>query len=245
MKFEIDLEALLVRVFNPEKILPMLESAMTKALADAINDATSYGSDFRKSLKEQLSTQMPHGLKLDDVAKFQHLLNAALTRTVMGANVKTIDVAMTALEKEVFPDLPAIIKVTDLMEEARRAFRKEWNEEFYAYFEESEYSSLGGCLYLDDDSEPGINRYGSSYRSGSFDRHDARHKASFRISMDNEGRVYALKFEDKMIRPNSLPHVQGRFDAMLLALYTGRCTLDMEKLDDDDIACMASEQEPS
>jgi hypothetical protein len=244
MKFEIDLEGALASALSPEKLSPVLEKHVLEAVNDSLRDATGYGSDFRKALKAQLNELMPHGLALDEVAKFQHLLNAALTRCVMSANTKTIDVAMAALEKEVLPDLPAIIKVTDLMKEARKAFRKEWNEAFYAYFDPPEFKSLGGCLYLDDDEEPGVNRFSSGYRSGSFDRRNARHQADFRISMDDEGRVYAMKYEGQMLRPSSLPHVQGRFDSILMALYTGRCRVDMEKLDDGDIASLAGEQEP-
>lgn len=247
MKFEIDLEGALARALSADKLAPVLDKHIMEAINDSLRDATGYGSDFRKALKGQLNGLMPHGLKVDDVAKFQHLLNAALTRAVMGANTKTIDVAMAALEKEILPDLPAIIKVEDLMKEARKAFHKEPNESFYGYFEPPEYSSLGGSLYLHSDDEPGQSKYSSTYNASrftSFDRHNARYQADFALHFDNEGRVYSMKFESKMVTPKSTPHVQGRFDAMLLALYTGRCTLDMDGKDDDDISYMAGEQDP-
>lgn len=243
MKFEIDLEAAVARALSPEVLMPVLDKHLQKALDSAIGDSFSWNSDFQKALKEQLNQLIPHGLQVDDIARFQHVLNARLTEYVGAANKKTVDTAIKYLQETVLKDLPAKIKITELMEEARSAFHKESHECFYAYLEgpdEHDYFTL----YLHGDDTPGLNKYSSSYSSRRFDRRDARYSADFRLSCNKDGEVYSLKFEGKHLKPFDLPNAQGRFDAMLLALYTGRCSLDMEGMDDDDITSLAGEQEP-
>ncbi|MDN8904729.1 hypothetical protein Q0O86_14285, partial [Staphylococcus aureus] len=75
---------------------------------------------------------MPHGLAIDDVAKFQHMANAAVTDAVKGANAESIKTAIAQGLKSAIPVVPERIKLSELLEEARGAFHKEKHEAFYA-----------------------------------------------------------------------------------------------------------------
>lgn len=69
LKVNIDLEAVVAQAVAPEKLQPILDKHITDAIASAIKDATGYRSKFREAVEAQLTEAMPHGLKIDDVAK--------------------------------------------------------------------------------------------------------------------------------------------------------------------------------
>jgi hypothetical protein len=236
MKLEINLniEEAIQNAIKPEALTPLLEKAVNEAIKGAISDATGYSSDFQKTMKEQLKTAMPHGLTIDDIAKFQHVLNGAITQVVHAANSDTVQAAMTMAVKAVMPDVPARIKLSELIKEARDGFHKERHEAFYAFYKESEYG--GGWLYLDSDENPG-----SGYFSSSHSREDCKYKAGISLSLNKEGEVYALKLDGVDLTPAKLPNAVGRFDGLLLSMYVGRTSIEMD-IDADDVESLARDQ---
>jgi hypothetical protein len=223
--FQIDIEGIVAAAVAPERIQPLLDGAITKALKDALEDATGYRSEFRELLKKQLTEALPHGLRVHDVAKFQHMLNLAISNAVEGANAETLKAAFKKVAESVLPEVPARIKLSELLEEARSGFHKDNHERFYARFEPSQYSSGGGHLYLDSDATTR-----DTYR------------ASMRLAFNGDGTIYALKLDGRDITPKSTPDAIGDFDGLLLAMYCGRTTLDVD-MDEDDVesACEAKE----
>lgn len=221
--FDLDIRDIVAKATAPERIQPMLDKAITEALSTALRDATGYNSPFSKQLKTQLAEALPHGLRIDDVAKFQHMLNIAMTSAVSGANAETLRAAMAQLTAGVLPDVPARIKMSELIEKAREGFHKEKHEAFYARFEPSEYSSGGGHLYLDSDESCRDN-----------------YRADMRLAFGGDGHVYALKLDGRDITPKSTPAAVGWFDGLLLSFYVGRTSLDID-MDADDVesACEA------
>lgn len=232
LNITIDIERAIAQALQPEKLQPILDKHITDAITSAIRDATGYRSTFQETLKNQLAAAMPHGLALDDVAKFQHVLNGAMNRVVQECNANAVNTALEAAVKHVAPDVPAVIKMSELIEKARDGFHKEKHEAFYAYYEPSEYGG-GGWLYLDSDEQPGT----SSYRS----RADRKYQAEHRMGFTKEGCVYALRLDGKDITPRSLPDVIGSFDAILMAMYVGRTRLEAD-MDDGDVESAASAQ---
>lgn len=226
MKLEINLniENAINNALAPEKLNPLLERAINEAIKSAIEDATGYRSEFREVMKEQLKTAMPHGIGIDDVAKFQHVLNTAMNKLVDAANNETVKTAVEKAVKSVMPDVPARIKMSDLIKAARDGFHKEDHEAFYANYCESEYSTGGGWLALDDDADC-RNEYA----------------AEIRLAITKEGEVYSLKFDNKQVTPASLPNAIGRMDGLLLSMYVGRTTIEMD-IDANDIENLASDQ---
>jgi hypothetical protein len=204
---------------------------VSKALTDALGEATGYRSPFAAKLKEQLTEALPHGLGIDDVAKFQHLLNAAVTSVVHGANQDAIQAAVSKIASEALPDVPHRIKMSELLSAAREGFHKESHEAFYAYFEPSDFGG-GGHLYLDSSERPG---------GAGRDREGRKYNAEFRLSFNSDGEVYALKFDGKDMTANSRPSVISRFEGLLLSMYTGRTTIEID-MDDGDVSAAASEQ---
>lgn len=224
IKIELDLPAIVAQAVSAERIQPIVDKAIAEAVKDAITDATGYRSKFREAMKEQLSEAMPHGLRIDDVAKFQQVLNAAVSSAVQGENAKAVQTAITSAVGSFLPDLPASIKLSDLLQRARDGFHKESHEAFFAELEMSEYSGGGGWLYLD----------GEESTRGTY-------SASMRLAFTKEGQVYSLKLDDKVATPMSLPNAVSEFDALLLALYVGRTTLEID-MDEHDVKSAASEQ---
>ena len=225
MKIEINLniEGAINNALAPEKLTPLLESAVNAAIKSAIEDATGYRSEFRKALEAQLKEVMPHGLGVSDVAKFQHVLNAAMNKLVDAANNEAVKAAMEKAVKSVMPDVPAKIKMSDLIKAARDGFHKEDHEAFYANYRESEYGG-GGWLALDANED---------CRSA--------HSADIRLSITKEGEVYSLKFNGEQVTPNSLPNAIGYMDSLLLSMYVGRTSIEMD-IDADDIEHFARDQ---
>lgn len=222
IKIELNLPELIASAVSAEKIQPILDKAVSQAITDAIREATGYNSPFSKALKQQLTDAMPHGLSIDDVAKFGHVLNAAITDAVHGENTATIQAALRQAAAAVLPDVPSRIKLSELLEAARDGFHKEKYEAFYAHLELSDYG--GGWLSLDKN---GNTR--DEYR------------ADTRISFNKEGEVYALRLNGQQITPRSTPVVIGRFEGILLSMYVGRTSLEIDQ-DADEVEYAASEQ---
>ena len=138
--FDLDIQAVVAKAMAPEKIQPMLEKALSDAIKSCIDEATGYSSEFRKAVKVQLAEAMPHGLDITDVAKFQQVANAVIANAVHGVNSETIATALKKSIGEIVPDIPARIKLSDLIDRAREGFHKESHEGFYARIERSDFS---------------------------------------------------------------------------------------------------------
>lgn len=220
---ELDLPAIISQAVSAERIQPIVDKAITSAIESAVRDATGYGSAFSKALKEQLNGAMPHGLHLTDVAKFQHMVNAAVLEAVQGANAATIQAAIKVGISDALPEVPARIKLSELLNHAREGFHKEGHESFFACLKTAEYSG-GGHLYLDED---GGKRY--------------PHGANIQVDFDKHGEVYALRFNGKQITAKSTPTIISHFEGLLMAMYTGRTTLEVD-IDADDVESAAGEQ---
>lgn len=219
ISIELDLPSIISQSVSAERIQPILDKAIAEAVTSAIRDATGYSSPFRKALDIQLKDALPHGLCIDDVAKFQHMANAAVVNAVHGANAATIQAALTKALSKVLPDVPASIKLSELMQKAREGFSKETHEAFYALYEPSGYG--GGRLFLDSDE-------------GTSDKY----RADMCLTFNKKGEVYRLKLDGCDITPSSAPNAMGDFDGLLLALYVGRTTIEID-LDPDEVESAA------
>lgn len=235
IKIELDLEAAIAAALTPEKLGPIIDKHVLGAITSAIQDATGYRSKFSEALREQLAAALPHGLRLDDVAKFQQVLNQSLADLVGGMNAAAINVALQKVAREALPDVPAVMKLSKLMEEARERFDKDENKEaFYALWEPGDYG--GGHLYLHPDA---LNRSSASLYSSV--RNPSKYDAKYQLAVTKEGEVYALKLGGRQITPTSRPDVIGAFDAILMSMYVGRTRLEID-MDADEVESAAAEQ---
>lgn len=236
IKIDLDLPSIIAQAVSAERIQPIVDKAIAEAVSSAVRSATDYSSPFRKALETQLKEAMPHGLAIDDVAKFQHILNGAMNKLTQECNANGVQLALETAVKNVMPDVPAVIKMSELIKEARDGFHKERHEAFYAYYEPSEYSN-GGHLYLDEDETPGSSTSYGSHR----DREDRKYSAKFQLAFNKEGDVYALRLDGKQITPASRPDIIGSLESILMAMYVGRTRIEVD-IDDDDVHSAASEQ---
>ena len=62
-----------------------------------------------------------------------------------------------------------------------------------------------------------------------------------RLSITKNGEVYSLKLDGRDITPKSIPDAVGRFDGLLLALYVGRSSIELD-MDADEVESAAGEQ---
>lgn len=225
----LDLPGIIAQAVTAERLQPLVDKAIADALKSAINDATGYRSPFSEAIKTQLTDAMPHGLSIDDVAKFQQVLNHALQSAVHGANAASVNAALAKAVEGVVPDMPAVMKMSELLEIARDGFHKDKHEEFYALFEKS--GSGYGHLYLHSDSKPG-HGYGLD---------DGKYAAHYRLDFNGKGEVYALKLGGTQVTPASLPNVISRFDATMMGMYVGRTRIEVD-MDEDDVRNAAEAQ---
>lgn len=232
LRINLDLEAAVAAALTPEKLGPILDKHLIDAIKSAISDVTGYRSKFSEVLKEQLAAALPHGLKLHDVAKFQQVLNQSLASLVGGMNADAINTALAKVAKDVCPEVPASIKLSKLLEEARERFCKDENKEaFYALWEPHPYG--GGHLYLNNDQlERSASLYGSS---------TSKYDARYQLAVTSGGEVYALRLDGRHVTPSSRPDVIGHFDSILMSMYVGRTRLEID-IDADDVEAAAAEQ---
>jgi hypothetical protein len=215
--FDIDLQAIVDKTMAPENIAPVLEAAIAKAFKSAVDDATGYRSELQEKMKEQLKLALPHGLGIDDVAKFQHVLNAQVTQAVGNLNAEAVRAAMAKVVDKVLPDIPARVKLSELMEMARDGFHKEKHEAFFAELSHGHFG--GDHWYLAFDSDENCR---------------GEYSASFRLSVNKDGEVYSMKFDGVDLTPAKTPSVISKFESVLMCLYTGRTTLEKD-MDEDDV----------
>lgn len=238
MKLEItiDIETAINNALRPEALQPILDKHITTAIDTAIRSATGYQSQFSKALEEQIKAALPHGLHISDVAKFQQVLNAAMNRTVQSCNEGAVRVALERAVQSVMPDVPPVLKLSELLKEARHGFHKGEQEEFYAHYEPSTHGD-GGWLYLDENERPGSSLYARppQYRA------DLKYSAKHRLAINGTGDVYTLRLDGTDITPASLPDVIGRFKSLLLAMYVGRTRLEID-IDADDVEAASRAQ---
>lgn len=221
---QLDLPAIIAQAVTAERIQPLVDKAISETIKSAISDATGYNSPFRKAVTEQLAEAMPHGLRLDDVAKFQQVLNQALQSVVQGENAAAVRTALTKAVKEVAPDVPETISLSDFMKAVREGFHKDSGEPFYAFYETNEGHSGGGHLYLDSNPRPG---YGYGDGGG-------KYSANYHLAFNSDGDVYSIKMDGKQITPNARPTVISRFDSIVMAMYVGRTRLHID-MDEDEV----------
>lgn len=232
LTIELDLEAAVAAALSPAKLAPILDKHVLDAVTTAVRDATGYGSTFSKNLKEQFAEALPHGLSIDDVAKFQQVLNQSITSLARGLGNDAIHAALHKAAAETLPDIPAVLKLSELIDAARDGFHKDKHEAFYAMWEPNERGNGGGHLYLDSDAD-----FGESSRYGG----KSKYSAARQLAVNEGGEVYTLKLDGREFTPASRPDVITRFDSILMCMYVGRTRLDVD-IDAGDVASAASEQ---
>jgi len=223
IKINLDIEAAIQKAISPEALAPLLQKAMADAVKCAVEDATGYRSKFREAMKEQLAAALPHGLKERDVVKFQQLLNASITDLVDGVNNDTIQTAMKKVAHQVLPEVPSRVKLSELIKAARESFHIEESESFYAHLKISDYG--GGWLYLDSD-----------------DATRDKYEADTCLAFTDKGDVYSVKLQGNQLMPVSTPAVVGEFDTLMVGMYVGRVTLEID-IDADEVESMAAGNE--
>lgn len=218
IKLDLDLHGMVSQAVSAERLQPLLNDAISKAVKSAIEDATGYSSEFRKLLTEQMKAALPHGLGLDDVVKFQHVLNTAMAQVLNVQNNETVALAMRKACEDVLPEVPAVVKLSDLMKKARDGLHVYDGKPFFAKLTTSDYGTR--YLALDGEEHPG-GKY-TSY---------PEHSARYRLAIDKDGEVYSLRLKGELIKPSSLPDIVGSFDATLMAFYVGRSRLEIDMTD--------------
>lgn len=228
IKLELDLPGMVSQAVSAERLQPLLNDAIAKAVKSAIEAATSYNSEFRAKLEEQMKAALPHGLGADDVVKFQHVLNTAMATVVNIANNGTVAQALRKAVEDVLPNVPAVVKLSDLMKMARDGLHVYGGKPYFAKLEPTEYGTR--YLYLDGDEQPGGKH--TSY---------PKNYAKYQLAINKEGEVYSLKLRGDQVLAHSLPDIVGSFDATLMAFYVGRSRLHID-IDSHDVEWAASAQ---
>ncbi len=213
---EIDIQGIVANATSHERIQPLLDKAITEALRQSIDEATGYRSEFRKELTAQLIEALPRGLSVDDAAKFQQVLNQTLSQAVQGENVAALQAAISKSMGEIIKKPPTTVKLSEFMETIRSGLHKEDHEEFFAQLEVTDY----GFTYLSFDSDEKCQSW---------------HGAEYRLGIMENGEVFSLKMCGVEVKRASLPNVIGEMNGLLMSMYVGRTTMQVD-MDADDVA---------
>jgi hypothetical protein len=217
----LDLSGMLSDVLAPDRLRPIVDKAIMKAVESAIDQATGYNSKFRKDLALQLGDALPHGLSVASTAKFQHVLNTAVASAVGHFNADTVAAALHESVRSILPEIQKDINLSDLMKEARESSLGGAG----SFFAEMEHYGNGGVVIFLDHKKT----------------HSSRYSSEIILQADDSGNVYSLRLNSKTVQPLSLPSAIGRFESLLLALYTGRSRLVID-MDEDEVQDCASNE---
>jgi hypothetical protein len=140
---------------------------------------------------------------------------------VQECNANAVSAAMEKVVGDVMPDVPAVMKISELLQAAREAFYKEPHDAFFAHLEESE--SGGGWLYLDSNEDLSESK---------------KYSADHRLAFTKDGTIYSLHLNDTPVTPASRPDVISRFEGILMSMYVGRTRLEVD-MDEHDVSSAA------
>lgn len=223
IKLNLDVNEIISSAVSTDIVKPIIEKAIKSVIENAICSATGHNSAFRKGIEQQIKEAMPCSIQIDDVAKFHQVALAELNQAVHGANSEIIKDLFKETFSRMIPNVPAQVKLSDLIKSARNNFYN-GAEGFYACLEEdSKYG--GGWFSLDNDPDC---------------RSD--YLAKIRLGFNKDGDVFSLRLDNENITPNSRPDIISKFDATLLSMYVGKTSLIID-INADEVEELAQSQE--
>ena len=226
MQIDLDIENMLAdavrNALSPEKMQPIIEANVSKAVRSAIEEQFRYSSPFDKLLKDSVSAVMP--TSLEDMGRLGDLVLKTVMATVNETQVDFVQRAVEAKMKSMLQALPAKMTLSALVGMLVKEFDEPDN------YERKECSRPSIIVKKADYPVSG-------YWSLAFDPEEGKGEYSCRVraAFTQEGRCYSLHIQGEDVKKALLISTTYSADALMLQLYIGGVEVELDKEDFEDV----------
>jgi hypothetical protein len=233
MKIEIDLEKQIsdavADAIAPEKIGALIQKNVSAVVDDAVKSAFSYSSQFRKLAETSIAQLMPHELKLDKQADWNHFITQAITERVAALNDQRLKEAIAPVLDQLLDTPPESIKLSELV----RALVKNWRER----------GDVNSTHQLVVESSATSDGYKDIYISK--DKMRSNYSADVRLRVDRDNRVWAINLNGDDLAKQKFAGPYFNVEQQLFQLYACKTKIEIDVRDIDDIDLEFDESEDS
>lgn len=223
MQIDINIEQIVAEsvaaALAPEKIQPIIQANLDKAVKDAIEDQFSYRSPFRELLKAKLAGVMP--TDIDDLARYGDLVVKSVKGMLAESQQQAIRQTIEEKLENMLKPLPASMKLSELIgkltEHFAESHRRENSSRPTFIIDQPEWVSDGGW-YLYADPNEDVSKYG----------------CAFKMNFRGDGTCWGVEVEDKETKKLIIGPAFAA-DALVLNLYTGGIKIERDHVDTDEI----------
>ncbi|WP_430317840.1 hypothetical protein [Pseudomonas nitroreducens] len=226
MNIDINIEGLVAdavaAALAPEKLQPIIQANVEKAVKSAIDDNFGYRSPFVELCKESMAAVMP--TDLGDLGRYGDLVLKAVRMALNEHQDHALKQTITERMENLLKPLPARMKLSELVEKLTEHFatghRREGDKPTFIVEVSDVVEGYWG-LYADP--KEGADRY-------------SKYGCAIQMQFNKEGECYSLRIDEKEDPKNMLflgSHHGA--DALALNLYTGGTKVDFEDIYLDDI----------
>lgn len=222
MQLNIDIQGMLADAMNnalsPEKLQPIIQSNIERALKDCIEDQLGYRAPFRELLKTKMAEVMP--TDIEGLGMFSDLVMKVIREKLNSSQNDFIAQAIQPQLESLLRPLPATMKVSQLA------------NQLLEYFSEA-YEREGGqpTFIIDDDSNvDGYWRFYADPRESS-----SKYSCKIQMAFNKEGECYSMKLDEREPSKCLLIGQGYGADALALNIYTGKVKIQMDSNDFSDL----------
>ncbi len=223
MELNIDIESVVAQAvaaaLAPERLQPIITKQVEKAVDSAIEEQFGYRAPFRKLLEEKMAAAMP--TDMEDLGRFSDLVLKVISAKLHEAQAEAVAQIIQPKLDAMLKPLPPAMKLSELVEkllpDLADDYRRDGADQPTIIVER--HDNLYGYWRLYIDSRSNRSQY------------DSRLKIAFR----GDGKAYSLSIDDKKTENALLIGPTYNADALLLQIYTGGITIELDQTDFSDV----------
>lgn len=227
MNIDINIEQIVAdavgAALSPEKLQPIITTNVEKAVKSAIDDAFGYRSPFLKLLEGKIAEAMP--TDIEDIGRYGDLVLKAVSAFINETQQDYIRNAIQPKLEGMLKKLPSTMKLSELVKLLVEEFSQDHldserdGSEQPTIIVRRSTGICSGYWHLHIDPKEGKSEYG------------CRIRADFQDS----GKCYSLKIDDEDMGRALLIGPTYNADALMLNIYTGGITIELDETDFSDV----------
>lgn len=225
MNIDINIEGLVAdavaAALAPEKLQPIIQANVEKAVKSAIDDNFGYRSPFIELCKESMAAVMP--TDLGDLGRYGDLVLKTFKFALSEHQDHVLKQTITERMEQLLKPLPTRMKLSELVEQLTSHFSncysRDGSERPTFIIEKNDR----GYWHLYADPKEDAGRY-------------SQYSCAIHMAFTEDGECYSLKVDEKD-DPKKMIFIGSHYgaDALALNIYTGGTKIDFEEIDVDDI----------
>lgn len=223
MQINIDIEQTIAdavaAAIAPERMGEVIKKNVQDVVDRAIGQAFSTYGGFAKTVNEAVGQLVPHDLKLDKQADWNHVVLHAIGERLAAYNDQRLKEAIAPTLDKLFETPPESVNLSEIVRDAVLHWREYGQAENPTLQVNRDTGSLSGYVDIR------ISK-GNSYSS-----------RDVYIAMNAKGEVYSLKVDDSDIQKTKYAGPFFNFEQKLFQLYACKTKLiiDVESIDEIDL----------